>query len=190
MQKIVIIAAPSGSGKTTIVRNLLSHHNIFGFSVSCTTRQPRGMEQHGIDYYYISENEFKQKIENDEFLEWENVYEGLYYGTLKSEIERIHAEGKWPLLDIDVVGAVKLREKYGKEQVLSIFIQPPSIEELRNRLVKRATDSPETIEKRIQKARYELEFASRFDHVVINDVLEKAIEDLIQILKQEAIINE
>lgn len=188
MQKIIIIAAPSGSGKTTIVRELLSRYQQFGFSVSCTTRAPRGTEVHGVDYYYITEEEFKNRIEQDDFLEWENVYEGLYYGTLKSEIDRIHDAQIWPLLDIDVCGAVNLKEKYG-QQVLSIFIQPPSIAELRNRLVKRATDSPEVIEKRVEKAEHEIGFAPRFDYTVVNDDLEVAMNDLIAILKKESILN-
>lgn len=187
MQKIIIIAAPSGSGKTTIVKRLLEKYPSFGFSVSCTTRAPRGEEQHGVDYYYITTEEFLQKIDADEFLEWENVYEGLYYGTLKSEIDRIHKCNNWPLLDIDVVGAVRLKEKYGND-VLSIFIQPPSIEELERRLIKRGTDAEDTIKKRVDKATYELTFKDRFDYSVINDNLDVAMSDLITILVKENIL--
>lgn len=188
MQKIIIIAAPSGSGKTTIVRNLLELYPVFGFSVSCTTRSPRGQEVDGIDYYYLAEKDFLRRIESDDFLEWENVYEGLYYGTLKSEITRIHDQGQWPLLDIDVVGAVNLKEKYGAD-VLSIFIKPPSIEELRNRLLKRGTDAIDVIEKRVDKAARELSYISEFDYVVVNDDLNVAMQELIDILKKQGILD-
>jgi len=188
LQKIIIIAAPSGSGKTTLVKKLLSQYPVFGFSISCTTRAPRGEEQDGVDYYFITEEAFHQKITDDAFLEWENVYEGLYYGTLKSEIDRIHAQDMWPLLDIDVYGAVNLKKKYGSD-VLSIFIKAPSIDELRRRLVQRQTDTPEVIEKRIQKAEHELLFASQFDHVVINDDIDQAMKDLTQILQEAGILS-
>lgn len=187
LQKIIIIAAPSGSGKTTIVRNIISKYDVFGFSVSCTTRPSRINETHGSDYYFISEAEFLKRIDSEDFLEWENVYQGLYYGTLKSEIERIHNAGKWPLLDIDVEGAVNLKEKY-TDSVISIFIKPPSIQELENRLIKRGTDSEEAIQKRMRKAEYEMGFSSKFDHVVVNEDLERAIQEVVAILKNEGII--
>lgn len=174
MGKIIIFSAPSGSGKTTIVKELLKSYTDFEFSISATSRQPRGNEQHGVDYYFLSSDEFRQKVDEDAFVEWEEVYAGTCYGTLKSEMERIWAKGHVILFDVDVLGGINLKRIFG-ERALSLFIMPPSIEELRRRLVGRGTDSKETIEKRIGKAEFELSKAPQFDFTVVNDVLEEAI---------------
>ena len=171
--KLIIFSAPSGAGKTTIVRYLLECGLNLAFSVSATSRKPRNNEKDGVDYYFLNQETFMQKAQNNEFLEWEEVYAGTCYGTLKSEVERLTAEGKNVLFDVDVVGGINIKKFYGS-RALSIFIQPPSIQELKNRLIKRATDSLEIIEKRVAKAEYELTFASQFDHVVTNDIIEQA----------------
>ncbi len=177
LNKLIIIAAPSGAGKTSVTRHLLkSLPNELAFSISAATRPPRKHEIDGVDYYFISPEEFEKKIANDEFVEWEMVYEGKYYGTLKSEIQRIWDEGKAPLLDVDVVGGVDLQELY-PESSLSLFILPPSIEELRRRLEARGTETPETLEARILKAEHELGFQDKFDHVIINDDLDRACRE-------------
>ena len=176
MGKVVIFSAPSGSGKTTIVRRLLEQYPQFEFSISATSRAPRGVEQDGVDYHFLTPEAFAEKVKEDAFVEWEEVYAGTCYGTLKSEVERIWAKGNVILFDVDVMGGINLKRIFG-EQACSIFIMPPSIEELRRRLVGRATDSMEVIEKRVAKAAFELEKAPEFDHTVINDELEKAIED-------------
>lgn len=175
MGKLIIFSAPSGSGKTTIVHRLMGLVEGLEFSVSATSRSPRGVEQNGKDYYFLSGEEFDQKIAEDAFVEWEEVYAGTKYGTLRSELERIWAKGHTILFDVDVKGGVRLKDIFGT-QALSIFIMPPSIEELRNRLVGRATDSPEKIEQRVAKADEELTYAERFDLVVVNDNLEEAVE--------------
>ena len=175
MGKLIIFSAPSGSGKTTIVHRLMGLVEGLEFSVSATSRSPRGVEQNGKDYYFLSGEEFDQKIAEDAFVEWEEVYAGTKYGTLRSELERIWAKGHTILFDVDVKGGVRLKDIFGT-QALSIFIMPPSIEELRNRLVGRATDSPEKIEQRVAKAGEELTYAERFDLVVVNDDLEEAVE--------------
>jgi len=171
--KVLIFSAPSGSGKTTIVRHLLKQNYSFGFSISATSRSPRSTEKNGKDYYFLSNEEFKKKIENDEFLEWQEVYSGTYYGTLKSEVERIRNNGENVLLDIDVLGGINVKKIYGNES-LSVFIKAPSLEELEKRLKLRSTDSDEVIRKRIDKAEYELSFAPEFDVILINDNLENA----------------
>ena len=171
--KLIIFSAPSGAGKTTIVRYLLEQNLNLAFSVSATSRKPRINEQHGVDYYFLDNESFMQRVAKGDFLEWEEVYAGTCYGTLKSEVERLTSEGKNVLFDVDVIGGVNIKKFY-KEQALSVFVQPPSIKELRNRLEKRATDAPEIIEKRIAKAEYELTFAPQFDYILINDNLEKA----------------
>ncbi len=177
LNKLIIIAAPSGAGKTSVTRHLLkSLPNELAFSISAATRPPRKHEIDGVDYYFISPEEFEKKIANDEFVEWEMVYEGKYYGTLKSEIQRIWDEGKAPLLDVDVVGGVDLQELY-PESSLSLFILPPSIEELRRRLEARGTETPETLEARILKAEHELGFQDKFDHVIINNDLDRACRE-------------
>ena len=173
-KKVIIFSAPSGAGKSTIVRHLLTRFNCLEFSVSATSRAPRGQEQHGKDYYFFSTEEFETKISNGEFVEYEEVYKGSYYGTLKSEVERIWAKGNIIIFDIDVKGGVNLKKLYG-ENALAVFIQPPSVEELRNRLVGRGTDSPEAIERRVAKAEEELTYADKFDVVLVNDNLEEAL---------------
>jgi guanylate kinase len=174
--KLVIISAPSGAGKTTIVNHLLNSGLKLSFSVSATTRPPRGKETNGNEYFFLSVDEFKKRIGNNEFVEWEEVYNDLFYGTLKSEIERIWNQGKHVLFDVDVKGGLSLKKIFGNKAI-SIFIMPPSISELEKRLVKRATDSPEKIRMRVDKATEELRFADSFDEVVVNDELQKAIDE-------------
>lgn len=174
--KLVIISAPSGAGKTTIVKHLLNSGLNLAFSVSATTRKLRGNEIEGKDYYFISVQEFKKRIENSEFVEWEEVYKDLLYGTLKSELERIWANGNHVLFDLDVRGGINLKKIFGTRSI-AIFIMPPSVEELASRLIKRATDSPELIKMRVDKAREELELANQFDTVIINHQLDKAKEE-------------
>lgn len=181
---IYIFCAPSGSGKSTMVQHLLTKYpNQFELSVSCTTRPPRGQEVHGREYYFISVEEFQQRIANDEFIEYEQVYEGLYYGTLKEEITRIEAAGHQVLFDVDVKGGVHLKQILG-DKATSIFICPPSIEELRRRLVGRGDTSAEMIEKRLAKAEYELTFKPQFDRVVVNDDLAHAFAQLDAIIEE------
>lgn len=172
--KLIIFSAPSGSGKTTIVKHLLTKSFNLEFSVSATSRKQRGNEVHGKDYYFISPDEFRQKIANDEFLEWEEVYTDNYYGTLKCEVERIRENGKNVVFDVDVVGGCNIK-KYYTDDALSIFVQPPSVQALKERLKNRSTDSDEVIQTRIDKATYELGFAPRFDVVIVNDLLDDAL---------------
>lgn len=176
MEKVIIFSAPSGSGKTTIVRQLLQKYPQFEFSVSATSRAPRGQEVDGVDYYFLTEEEFLRRIEADAFVEWEAVYAGTHYGTLRSEIDRIWAKGNIIIFDVDVVGGINLKKIFG-DKACSIFIMPPSVEELERRLVGRATDAPEVIAKRVAKAASEIERAPEFDHIVVNDILEKAVAD-------------
>lgn len=179
--KLIIFSAPSGSGKSTIINYLLQKKFELEFSISATSRMPRGTEKNGIEYYFLSPDEFRKKIANNEFLEHEEVYADCFYGTLKSEVERITSKGKNVIFDVDVVGGMNIKKQYG-EQALSIFISPPSIEELRDRLQKRNTDSPEMIEKRVAKAAFEMSFATQFDITIINDNLEKALADTEKVL--------
>ncbi|MBK7626126.1 MAG: guanylate kinase [Bacteroidales bacterium] len=179
--KLVIISAPSGAGKTTIVNHLLGSGLNLSFSVSATTRPLRGNEESGKDYFFLSVEEFKKRIENNEFVEWEEVYKDLYYGTLKSELERIWANGQNVLFDVDVKGGITLKKIFGNKSI-AIFIMPPSVEELENRLIKRATDTPEKIRIRVEKARQELELANQFDTVIVNHQLDKAKEEAVKIL--------
>ena len=176
--KLIIFSAPSGSGKSTLVNYLMEQHPELqlAFSISCTSRAPRGKEKNGVEYFFLSPEEFKKKIANDEFLEYEEVYEDRFYGTLKSQVEVQSQAGQNVVFDVDVKGGVNIKKHYGS-RALSVFIQPPSVEELRNRLVGRATDAPEVIEQRLNKAEYELSFADKFDRIVINDDLEKAKQD-------------
>ena len=183
MGKLVIFSAPSGSGKTTIVRELLKRYDCFEFSISATSRQPRGQEQNGVDYYFMSNDEFKARVARDEFVEWEEVYAGTCYGTLKSEMERIWAKGNTIFFDVDVMGGINLKRLFG-EDACSVFIMPPSVEELERRLRGRGTDAEEVIQKRIAKAEFELSKAPEFDHVVINDVLEDAVNEVSAIISQ------
>ena len=172
--KLIIFSAPSGSGKSTIINRLLADGLDMEFSISATSRAPRGAEQNGVEYYFLSPDEFKQKIAEDAFVEFEEVYENRFYGTLKSEIERIATKGKATVFDVDVKGGLNIKKMYGS-QALTLFIQPPSVEELRRRLVGRATDAPEVIEKRVAKAETEISYAEQFDKIIINDVLEEAV---------------
>lgn len=181
--KLIIFSAPSGSGKSTIINYLLQQNLNLHFSISATSRLPRGTEKDGVEYYFLSPDEFRARIAAGDFLEYEEVYTDKFYGTLKSEVERLLGEGKNVVFDVDVVGGCNIKAFYG-ERALSLFIQPPSVEELRKRLEGRGTDAPEVIESRIAKAEYELGFASKFDVVVINDDLEQAEAKALQIIKE------
>lgn len=183
--RLIIVSAPSGSGKSTIVNWLMETHPELNlaFSISCTSRAPRGTEQNGVEYFFLTPEEFRQKIANDEFLEYEEVYEDRFYGTLKEQVVRQREAGQNVVFDVDVKGGCNIKEHYGDE-ALSLFIQPPSIEELRRRLVNRGTDSPEAIEDRLAKAAYELTFAERFDCVVVNDDLATAEADAYRIVSE------
>ncbi|MFY0712291.1 guanylate kinase [Seonamhaeicola sp. NFXS20] len=175
--KLIVFSAPSGSGKTTIVRHLLNIENLnLEFSISATSREKRGNEVNGKDYYFLSAKEFKNKIKNEEFLEWEEVYRDNFYGTLKTEVERIWAMGKHVIFDIDVSGGLRIKRKF-PEQTLAIFVKPPSIDELKIRLKKRKTESPEKISMRVAKASAELATAPLFDEIIINDTLEHALAE-------------
>jgi guanylate kinase len=174
--KLIIFSAPSGAGKTTIVRHLLEQNLNLEFSISATSREKRHTETDGKDYYFLSPEEFRRKIENNEFLEWEEVYAGDFKGTLKSEIERIRNAGKHVIFDVDVVGGCSIKKIYGAD-ALAVFVQPPSVEELRKRLVSRSTDAPDVIEKRVAKAEFELTFANQFDCIIVNEDLARAFED-------------
>jgi len=173
--KILIITAPSGAGKTTITNHLMGRFSQLAFSVSATSRPARAKEKNGIDYNFIGEDEFKNKIQHNQFIEWEMVYDGQYYGTLKSELKRIWQLNKIPVLDIDVKGAIHVQQQYPKG-TLSIFIEPPSVNELKNRLLNRGTETDESLAARIGKASYELSFKDNFDKIIINDNLKKACE--------------
>ena len=180
---LLIFSAPSGSGKSTIVNWLMKEHPELKlyFSISCTSRQPRGTEQNGVEYFFLTPEEFRQRIDNDEFLEYEEVYENRFYGTLKSQVERQLEAGQNVVFDVDVKGGINIKKFYG-ERALSLFIQPPSVEELRRRLEGRGTDTPEAIENRLAKAEYELTFAPQFDHIVVNDDLEQAKKDTLALV--------
>jgi guanylate kinase len=175
-KKVIILTAPSGAGKTSITKFLLANYPQLAFSVSATTRAPRGAEQDGVDYHFISPAAFKEHINQNDFLEYEMVYEGLYYGTLKSELDRIWAQGKTPVLDIDVKGAIAIQQQLG-DQALSIFILPPSIEVLKERLANRNTESPEKMQMRLDKAEYEISFSDQFNAVVKNEILDTACQE-------------
>ena len=180
--KLVIFSAPSGSGKSTIINYLLTQNLNLHFSISATSRSPRGNEKDGVEYYFRTPEQFKAKINEGEFLEYEEVYTDKFYGTLKSEVERILNEGNNVVFDVDVVGGCNIKNYYG-DKALSIFIQPPSIEALRDRLVGRGTDSMDVIENRLTKASFEMSFASKFDKVIINDNLENAKTETLQVIK-------
>ncbi|MBR0111159.1 MAG: guanylate kinase [Bacteroidales bacterium] len=175
--KVVIFSAPSGSGKTTVVRHILDLHPEMEFSVSATSRPPRGQEQDGVDYYFLSPRAFKARIRADKFVEYEEVYEGRFYGTLKSEVERIWAKGHVIIFDVDVKGGISLKEYFG-DKALSVFIQAPDVAELRRRLVARGTDSPEAIDERVAKAAEEMTYAPQFDYILINDDLQTAFREI------------
>lgn len=179
--KLIIVSAPSGAGKTTLVKYLLESLDSIEFSVSCATRDPRDGEINGKDYYFISSEEFQQKIKNEEFAEWEEVYTGSYYGTLKSEIQRIWAKGNHVIFDIDVVGGINLKKIY-PENSLSVFIMPPSVDELERRLRSRNTESEEKLQIRVEKAENELLLAPQFDSVILNDDLEKSKKEIVGLI--------
>ena len=184
MGKLIIFSAPSGSGKSTIINRLMQHPELhLAFSISCTSRAPRGTEKNGVEYFFLSPEEFKQRIANDEFLEYEEVYTDRFYGTLKQQVETQAARGENVVFDVDVKGGCNIKQFYG-DRALSIFIQPPSIEELRKRLTGRATDAPEVIEQRIARAEFELSFAPKFDRIVVNDDLDRAVEETLGIIKE------
>lgn len=180
--KIIIFSAPSGSGKSTIINFLMQQGLNLAFSISATSRPPRGTEQNGVEYFFLTPEEFRQKIANQEFLEYEEVYKDRFYGTLKEQVEKQLEKGQNVVLDVDVKGGCNIKKFYG-DRALSVFIQPPSIDELRKRLNGRGTDSPEVIEDRIAKAEFELGFADKFDKVVVNDNLETAQQEALSILK-------
>ena len=183
MGKVIIFSAPSGSGKTTIVRRLLERYPQFEFSISATSRAPRGQERDGVDYYFLSQEEFMQAVAENRFVEWEEVYKGTCYGTLRSEVERIWAKGNIIVFDVDVIGGINLKRIFG-DDACSIFVMPPSIGELRRRLVCRGTDAPEVIDRRVAKAEFELTKAPEFDHIVVNDSLDEAIRETTAIIDQ------
>ena len=184
MGKLIIFSAPSGSGKSTIINRLMQHPELhLAFSISCTSRAPRGTEKNGVEYFFLSPEEFKQRIANDEFLEYEEVYTDRFYGTLKQQVETQAARGENVVFDVDVKGGCNIKQFYG-DRALSIFIQPPSIEELRKRLTGRATDAPEVIEQRIARAEFELSFAPKLDRIVVNDDLDRAVEETLGIIKE------
>ena len=181
--KMLIVSAPSGSGKSTIVQWLMNEHPELKlyFSISCTSRAPRGTERDGVEYFFLTPEEFKVKIANNEFLEYEEVYVDRFYGTLKQQVERQREAGQNVVFDVDVKGGINIKKYYGDE-ALSLFIQPPSVEELRKRLVGRGTDTAEAIEQRLDKAEYELTFASQFDKIIVNDDLEKAKQETLRVV--------
>ncbi|MDY3842279.1 MAG: guanylate kinase [Prevotella sp.] len=183
--KLIIFCAPSGSGKSTLVQWLMAEHPELrlAFSISCTSRPPRGTERDGVEYFFLTPEDFKQKIANGEFLEYEEVYQDRFYGTLKSQVDSQTQRGENVLFDVDVKGGCNIKEHYGS-RAMSVFIQPPSVDELRRRLLSRGTDSAEAIEERVAKAAYELTFAPRFDHVVINDNLEEAKAEVLRLVAQ------
>ncbi len=181
--KLIIFSAPSGSGKSTIINYLLTQNLNLAFSISATSRPLRGTEQNGVEYFFLTPEEFKQRIADNEFLEYEEVYKDRFYGTLKSQVEKQLADGQNIIFDVDVVGGCNIKQYYG-ERALSVFIQPPSIEELRKRLNGRGTDSPEVIESRIAKAEFELGYAPRFDIVIVNDDLEKAKAEALKVITE------
>lgn len=181
MAKLIIFSAPSGAGKSTLVRYLLEQGLNLRFSISATSRLPRGEEKNGVEYYFLKPGEFRERIANNEFLEYEEVYTDKFYGTLKSEVDRILGEGKNVVFDVDCIGGLNIKNIYG-EQALSIFVMPPSVEVLRERLEKRGTDTPQVIESRLAKAEYEMSFAPRFDVVVCNDDYDRAKEEVLKLV--------
>lgn len=182
--KLIIVSAPSGSGKSTIVNWLMQEHPELklAFSISCTSRAPRGQEQNGVEYFFLTSEEFRAKIERDEFLEYEEVYHDRFYGTLKEQVERQREAGQNVVFDVDVKGGINIKKHYG-DKALALFIQPPSVEELRRRLVGRGTDAPEAIEERLAKAEYEMTFAPQFDRVLVNDDLQTAEAEALELVK-------
>ena len=180
--KLIIFSAPSGSGKSTIINYLLTQNLNLSFSISATSRPPRGKERHGVEYFFLSPEEFRQRIANNEFLEYEEVYKDRFYGTLKAQVEKQLAAGQNVIFVVDVVGGCNIKKFYG-DRALSVFIQPPSLEELRKRLTGRGTDAPEVIESRLAKATFELSYAEKFDVVIVNDNLEKAQAEALKTIR-------
>ncbi|MBS4810355.1 guanylate kinase [Phocaeicola plebeius] len=180
--KLIIFSAPSGSGKSTIINYLLTQNLNLTFSISATSRAPRGTEQNGVEYFFLTPEEFKQRIANNEFLEYEEVYKDRFYGTLKAQVAKQLAAGQNVIFDVDVVGGCNIKKFYG-DRALSVFIQPPSLEELRKRLTGRGTDAPEVIESRLAKATFELSYAEKFDVVIVNDNLEKAQAEALKTIR-------
>lgn len=185
MGKLIIFSAPSGTGKSTIINWLMENHKELAmtFSISCTSRQPRGTEQHGVEYFFLSPEEFRERIANNEFLEYEEVYTDRFYGTLKSQVERQSEAGQNVVFDVDVKGGCNIKNYYG-DRALSIFIMPPSVDELRRRLEGRNTDAPEVIDQRIARAEFEIGFADKFDKVIVNDNLEKAEQEALKTISE------
>lgn len=183
MSKLIIISAPSGSGKTTIVKYLLEQFPRLAFSVSATSRKMRAGETDGMDYFFITEQQFRERIEEGDLLEWEEVYPGSYYGTLRSEVKRLITACKDVIFDVDVVGGLNIKKEFGN-RALAIFVSPPSLSELEQRLIKRQTESPGNIQKRVDKAGHEMIFANKFDYVLVNDDLEKAKKEAVEIVKE------
>lgn len=181
-EKIIIVSAPSGAGKSTVVKHLLGAGLNLEFSVSVTSRAMRAGETNGREYYFITSDEFRKKIENDELLEWQEVYSGSYYGTLKSEVARIHGNGHIPIFDLDVVGGLNVKEMYG-DKALALFIRPPSIEVLEQRLRSRKSDNEENLRKRLDKAAWELSFAPKFDRILTNGILEAALKNAEKVVR-------
>ena len=181
--KLFVFSAPSGSGKTTLVRHLLLQNLPLGFSISATSRPSRGEEKDGVDYYFLSEEDFRQKIEEDAFIEYEEVYEGAFYGTLRSEVKRLWKEGKNVLFDIDVIGGLNIKEQY-PEETLAVFVQPPSLEELEKRLRQRKTETEEKIQQRLDKSATELIYSQDFDVILVNDNLAKAKQEVVRLVKE------
>ena len=183
--KLIIFSAPSGSGKSTLVNYLMNEHPELklAFSISCTSRSPRGTERNGVEYFFLTPDEFRSKIAAGEFLEYEEVYHDRFYGTLKSQVECLSKAGQNVVFDVDVKGAINIKRHYG-DRALSVFVQPPSVEELRRRLNARATDAPEVIEQRLAKAEYEMSFANQFDRIVVNDNLEQAKREVLDIISK------
>ena len=181
--KLLIFSAPSGSGKTTLVKHLMQHVDNLSFSISAASREKRGGEVNGKDYYFLTADEFRKKIANSEFVEWEEVYHDKFYGTLKSEVERIRNSGRNVVFDVDVVGGVNIKKLYGND-ALAIFVMPPSIEALCERLEGRGTDNDDDIKTRMDKAEYELTFSDKFDEIIINDDLERAKKETVEIVER------
>ncbi len=179
--KIIIITAPSGAGKTSITQHLMRRFEQLAFSISAATREARGVEKNGVDYHFMSMTDFKQKIQHNEFIEWEMVYEGKYYGTLRSELERIWNEQKVPILDIDVKGAIHVKQQF-PDTAITLFIEPPSVAELKKRLESRGTETEASLAARVNKASYEISFKEQFDQLIVNDNLEKACQEAEQII--------
>lgn len=182
-RKLIVVSAPSGAGKTSIVRYLLEQNPQLSFSISATTRSKRDMEVDGRDYYFISVPEFQKRIQNEAFLEWQEVYKGQYYGSLKSEVDRLCGEGKVVVFDVDVLGGLNIK-KYYQDQALAIFVQPPTLESLKERLAGRGTETPESLQKRFDKAEYEMSFANQFDVILVNDKLDIACDEANRLIRE------